>query len=144
MNLGHAHKTRFWYLLGVLSKFCDERLRVFYRGVPSPPTPRGNEYTSSCRPRTNNIQLQMEEQKKGHSRKGWTKPVLELIPEEPCKRYWLVLMSGHRLAQTVGKLARGFASRWTSREYEVCPRRVGWELLSRVPRTGWIIKQTAL
>ena len=34
MNLGHAHKTRFWYLLGVLSKFSDERPRHFYRGVP--------------------------------------------------------------------------------------------------------------
>ena len=39
MNLGHAHKTRFWYLLGVLSKFCDERPRLFYRGVPSPHPP---------------------------------------------------------------------------------------------------------
>ena len=24
MNLGHAHKTKFWYLLGVFSKFSDE------------------------------------------------------------------------------------------------------------------------
>ena len=30
MNLGHAHKTRFWYLLGV---FSDEHPRHFYRGV---------------------------------------------------------------------------------------------------------------
>ena len=34
MNLGHAHKTRFWYLLGVVSKFSKEHLRHFYRGVP--------------------------------------------------------------------------------------------------------------
>ena len=34
MNLGHAHKTRFWYLLGVVSKFSNEHLRHFYRGVP--------------------------------------------------------------------------------------------------------------
>ena len=32
MNFGHAHKTRFWYLLGEFSKFSDEH---FYRGVPS-------------------------------------------------------------------------------------------------------------
>ena len=30
MNLGHAHKTRFWYLLGV---FSGEHPRHFYRGV---------------------------------------------------------------------------------------------------------------
>ena len=24
MNFGHAHKTRFWYLLGVFSKISDE------------------------------------------------------------------------------------------------------------------------
>ena len=24
MNLGHAHKTRFWYLLWAFSKFSDE------------------------------------------------------------------------------------------------------------------------
>ena len=30
MNLGHAHKTRFWYLLGV---FSDEHPRHSYRGV---------------------------------------------------------------------------------------------------------------
>ena len=30
MNLGHAHKTRFWCLLGVLSKFSDERPRHFF------------------------------------------------------------------------------------------------------------------
>ena len=27
MNLGQAHKTRFWYLLGVFSKFFDEQPR---------------------------------------------------------------------------------------------------------------------
>ena len=37
MNLGHAHKTRFWYLLGVLSKFSNEHPRPFYRRVPPPP-----------------------------------------------------------------------------------------------------------
>ena len=39
MNLGHAHKTIFWYLLGVLSKFSNEHPRPFYRRVP----PRGVE-----------------------------------------------------------------------------------------------------
>ena len=34
MNLGHAHKTSFWYLLGVFSKFSDEHPRHFYKGVP--------------------------------------------------------------------------------------------------------------
>ena len=38
MNLGHAHKTRFWYLLGVFSKFPDKHLRHFYKGV----TPLGD------------------------------------------------------------------------------------------------------
>ena len=37
MNLGHADKTRFWYLLRVFLKFSDEHPRHFYRGV----TPRG-------------------------------------------------------------------------------------------------------
>ena len=30
MNLRHAHKTRFWYHLGVFSKFSDEHPRHFY------------------------------------------------------------------------------------------------------------------
>ena len=34
MNLGHAHKTRFWYLLGVFAKFSDEHPRHFYKGSP--------------------------------------------------------------------------------------------------------------
>ena len=34
MNLRHAHKTRFWYLLGVFLKFSDEHPCHFYRGVP--------------------------------------------------------------------------------------------------------------
>ena len=34
ISLGHAHKTRFWFLLGGLSKFSDEHPRHFYRGVP--------------------------------------------------------------------------------------------------------------
>ena len=38
MNLGHAHETRFWYLLGVFSKFSDEHPLDFCRGVPLPPT----------------------------------------------------------------------------------------------------------
>ena len=42
MNLGQAHKKRFWYLLGVLSKFSDEHPRHFYRGVP-PPLPPAND-----------------------------------------------------------------------------------------------------
>ena len=32
MNLGHAHKTRFWYLLGVFSKFSDEHCSRFELG----------------------------------------------------------------------------------------------------------------
>lgn len=35
INLGHAHKIRFWYLLGVSSKFPDEHPPHIYRGVPS-------------------------------------------------------------------------------------------------------------
>ena len=34
INLGHAHEIRFWYLLGVFSKFPDERPPHIYRGVP--------------------------------------------------------------------------------------------------------------
>ena len=30
MNLRHAHKTRFWYHLGVFSKFFDDHPRQFY------------------------------------------------------------------------------------------------------------------
>ena len=30
MNLGHAHKTRFWYLLGVLSKISNEHPHHLY------------------------------------------------------------------------------------------------------------------
>ena len=30
MNLGHTHKTRFWYLLGVFSKFYDEHTPVTF------------------------------------------------------------------------------------------------------------------
>ena len=37
MNLGHAYKTRFWYLLGVFLKFSDEQPGTFNRGVPPPP-----------------------------------------------------------------------------------------------------------
>ena len=41
MNLGHAHKTRFWYLLGVpvFSKFSDEHPRLYHRvlNVTHPP-----------------------------------------------------------------------------------------------------------
>ena len=40
MNLGHPHKTRFWYLLGVFSKFSDKHTRHLCRRVPPPP-PRG-------------------------------------------------------------------------------------------------------
>ena len=34
INLGHAHKIRFWYLLGVFSKFPDKHPPHIYRGVP--------------------------------------------------------------------------------------------------------------
>ena len=40
--MGQAHKTRFWYRLGVFSKFSDEHPRHLYRGVPpgvNPPPP---------------------------------------------------------------------------------------------------------
>ena len=43
MKLGQAHKTRFWYRLGVFSKFSDEHPHHLYRGVPpgvkAPPPP---------------------------------------------------------------------------------------------------------
>ena len=32
MNLEHAHKTRFWYLLGVFLKYSDEHPRYFFGG----------------------------------------------------------------------------------------------------------------
>ena len=34
VNLGHAHKTRLWYLLGVFSKFSAEQPRHFYGQYP--------------------------------------------------------------------------------------------------------------
>ena len=34
MNLGHAHKTKFWYLLGVFSKFSDEHPVTRGGGTP--------------------------------------------------------------------------------------------------------------
>ena len=34
MNLGHAHKTRFWFLSGVFSKFSDEHPRTFIGEYP--------------------------------------------------------------------------------------------------------------
>ena len=40
-EFAHAHKTRFWYLLEVFSKFSDEHPHHFYRGVPLP-LPPGN------------------------------------------------------------------------------------------------------
>ena len=44
MNLGHAHKTRFWYLFGVSSKISDKHPRHFYRRLPpSPPPPFRSE-----------------------------------------------------------------------------------------------------
>ena len=43
MNLGHAHKTRFWYLLELFSKFSDEHPRHFYKeSTPPPPPPQGH------------------------------------------------------------------------------------------------------
>ena len=37
MNLGHAHKTKFWYLLGVFSKFSvDEHPVTFIEEYPPP------------------------------------------------------------------------------------------------------------
>ena len=44
MNLGDSHKTRFWYLLEVFSKFSDEHPRHFIRGVPPLPSPRVIRY----------------------------------------------------------------------------------------------------
>ena len=40
MNLGHAHKTRFWNLFGVFSKFSDHHPHHFYRRV----LPLGSSY----------------------------------------------------------------------------------------------------
>ena len=37
LTLGHAHKTRYLYLLGVTLKKSDEHPCHFYMGVPSPP-----------------------------------------------------------------------------------------------------------
>ena len=37
MNLGHSHKTRFWYLLEVFSKFSDKYPVTFIGEYPSPP-----------------------------------------------------------------------------------------------------------
>ena len=37
MNLGHSHKTRFWYLLEVFSKFSDKYPVSFIGEYPSPP-----------------------------------------------------------------------------------------------------------
>ena len=34
MNLGHTHKTRFWYLLRLVSKFSDEHPRHFIGSTP--------------------------------------------------------------------------------------------------------------
>ena len=48
MKLGQAHKTRFWYRLGVFSKFSDEHPHHLYRGVPpgvkAPPPPHNNRH----------------------------------------------------------------------------------------------------
>ena len=41
MNLGDAHKTRFWYLLGVFSKISDKHPRHFYKGLNTPPPAPG-------------------------------------------------------------------------------------------------------
>ena len=35
--LDHAHKTEFWYHLGVKFKISDNHLRHFYMGAPPPP-----------------------------------------------------------------------------------------------------------
>ena len=43
MNLGHAHKTRFWYLFVVFSKISDKRPRHFYRRLHTPPPPFRSE-----------------------------------------------------------------------------------------------------
>ena len=46
MKLGKGHKTRFWYRLGVFSKFSDEHPRHLYRGVPpgvKPPPPPSSQ-----------------------------------------------------------------------------------------------------
>ena len=40
MNLGHAHKTRFWYLLGPFSKFSDEHPGYFNNSQVHPKTPK--------------------------------------------------------------------------------------------------------
>ena len=52
MKLGQAHKTRFWYRLGVFSKFSDEQPRHLYRGVPpgvKAPPPHNNRHPDFLR-----------------------------------------------------------------------------------------------
>ena len=46
MNLRHANKTRFWYLLGVFSKFSDEHPVTFIGEYLAP----GNWYTTDIKP----------------------------------------------------------------------------------------------
>ena len=39
MNSSHTHKTRFWFLFGVLFKISGNHPSHFYMGVPLPPLP---------------------------------------------------------------------------------------------------------
>ena len=46
--MNFAHKTRFWYFLGVFSKFCDDYPRHFYGRLPHPPPPDGDCGKPTC------------------------------------------------------------------------------------------------
>ena len=54
MNLGQVHKTRFWYLLGVSSKFSDEHPLHFDRGV----APRAKNWQTTVFNRQNTATYQ--------------------------------------------------------------------------------------
>ena len=47
-EFGARPLTRFWYLLGVFSKFSDQHPHHFHRGVPAPPPPQPN-WPQSCK-----------------------------------------------------------------------------------------------
>ena len=50
MNLRHAYKTRFWYLLGLMfSKFSNEHPRHFFMGIPPRLSPLESQEVLSFR-----------------------------------------------------------------------------------------------
>ena len=44
MNLGHAYKTNFWYILGVFSKFSNKHPINFIGEFPPPPGPEHSDF----------------------------------------------------------------------------------------------------